>query len=720
MNVFNPLDQDIIEKFCDNFADLKQKSVVLYGVGEKTKLILKNCKDFNFVGVMDKQSEGTLFGLPVLDEQQAIEKADCIILICAISNIEIIYKRIQNWTSDNNIPVYHLNGTELKRADSHQKPFHLMCNIDKYKQEIQLHDIISFDMFDTLIMRYTLYSCDIAQIIEEKLKILYPDVDFSHFAQHRKQAEQNSYKNRQWSYTLTHIYEEYTELESLDSSWVSILEKLEFQTELENILPRNDVVELLDYAKNKGKKIILTSDMYLSTEQITLMLRKTDIDPLLFDDIYISNEYSISKESKGLWKLISNKYCDKKILHFGDNEVSDGKYAIENKIDYLPVYNSLKLATSLFDNKWMKYEYSLSCRYVMGIFVSHILNSPFKLDESCNIKITSLEEIGYNFFGPVVKYFMDDLYHQARDKNQKIIFQARDCWILKQLADKYYTEYNVESTYLLTSRRAIALASIKSNNDIEQVCNVFMLNTEHTLKRFLKVIFNITIDDDDIYSNIYIKNEDKAVLTSHIIKRYSEKILSEAKRQNKCFFDYINKLKIDINEPLAIINFVGSGTTQLFFQKTGFTKLSEYYYFATNIPRVDSQKLKSIISVFGESSNFTGSNNNIAERTIFGEFVFTSPQSQFMGFGVNGESIFADTGINNEYDYVKEIHNGIEKYIRDFKNLYICSSKDVSVLINIIYGYLFDNNIFSVPETIRHTFRLYDTVKSDNILSIWN
>ncbi len=720
MNTLNPLDQDIIKKFDQNFSHIKQKPVVLYGSGEKTGLILDHCKNFNFVGIMDRQRQGMCYGLPVLEKSEVIEKAYCIILICAIPNIEIIYNRIQGWTSENNIPVYHLNGTQLKPVENAGRSLDLLCSLDEYKEKILSYDIISFDVFDTLIMRYTLYPDDIFELMHKQLESLYPDNNFSEFVKMRKKAEQICFEKRNCAYTLINIYEEYIRIADIDKSWIYVLAGMEFKAELMNVLPRKDVVELLRYAKESGKIIILTSDMYLSEQQISLLLEKCCIDPEIFDRVFISNECSASKHSGQLWKIVSKEYRDKKIIHFGDNEISDGQKAVENKISYLPIYSSIKLAISLFDNKWTLYENSLECRMIMGIFISDILNSPFKLDPSGKIKIESTEKIGYNFFGPVVKCFMDILYKQAKEKEQKIVFQARDCWILKNLADKYYTEYDVKSVYFLTSRRAIALASIKNESDIRQVCKVFMMNTEHSFKRFCEVVFNITTDDLDTNNDIIIKNTDKELLTSHIIKCYSEKILSESSRQRKYFFDYVDKLDVKPDEPLAMINFVGSGTTQLFFQNTGFNTTCEYYYFATNLPRVDADKLKNINPVFGESSNFTGLNNNIAERTIFGECVFTSPQSQFMGFGKEGEYVFAESGINTQFDRIKDIHNGIDRYVGQFKNCNAFLSKESASLINIIYGYLFDKNIFVVPAAVREAFRLSDTLKSDDVFSIWS
>lgn len=48
---------------------------------------------------MDKQNNGTCYGLPILNEEEVTQKAYCIIIIISTTfNVNIIYNRIQDWT----------------------------------------------------------------------------------------------------------------------------------------------------------------------------------------------------------------------------------------------------------------------------------------------------------------------------------------------------------------------------------------------------------------------------------------------------------------------------------------------------------------------------------------------------------------------------------------------------------------------------------------------
>lgn len=705
-----PIDRDIIESFSKNFQAMKDKPVVIYGVGERTKLILENFPEFNFIGLMDKELTGSKYGLPILKKEDVIGEAYCIIIVCALHNLDIIYNRIKLWTTDNDIKVFHLNGELL---EDRKKVIHgeIIRDIEVYKKSINDYDIISFDIFDTLVTRYVLYPEDIGDILAHKYFN-------SAFKENRKKAELMAMEKYGECYNLRNIYEELISFGNLAVSDVEEWVEMEVRTEMENVLPRDDVLELLNYAQDLNKKIILVSDMYLTKEQIIRILNKCGINEDIFDNIYISNEYSMSKSNGELWRYISEEcYKEKKILHFGDNEISDINKAKEYGIEALPVYSGLKLALMLLDSRWLDYDYSFINRYIMGSFIARFLNSPFSICDQGTINIKSLREVGCNFFGPIVKCFMDKLYEQAKAKKQKIVFQARDCWILKELADKYYNKLDVPSVYLLTSRRQIAIASIKTEQDIDRVCDVFKNSCKYTFSEFCKVIFNIEIGQDK-YSEILISEISEMELKEHLRMYYKERIIKEADWQRTCFEEYLSELNLRANETLAIVNFVGSGGTQFFFEQYGFKECSEYYYFALAPLRIELD-LSKTIAIFGQSSNFTGMGNAIAERTMIGECVFTSPQSQFMGFNDNGEFDFSGDGVNSDYTDIKECHNGIYEYINTLYNIGIDYKDSSPELINIIYSYLFDRNIVFVSEEVKKAFALKDIVKFDETYNPW-
>ncbi len=711
-----PIDLDIIETFRKNFIHLRSQPIALYGCGERTKIILENCTEFNFIGLMDQQKQGMCFGKPVLSQEEVIESKCCIIIISTTFNLGIIYDRIQDWTFKNNLPVYHLNGTRMAPVKPDTRFQKLVCSQDKYKKEIQSSDIILFDLCDTLIMKYTLYPSDIFNIMQQELEKLYTDMDFSDFIGLRKKSEQDLTDNNS-SFNLTDIYQRYVATADIDPQWISVLVEKEIETEIKNAVPRNDIVSLADYAKQLGKKLILTVTFHWNLQQVKALLTKCGIDGGIFEDIYLISPGKIDI----FIDQIIEKYKDKKVLCLGNTDIIGDQLENHSEYKFLPVNSSLNIAQNLFDGRWMEYLDNFRCRYIMGIFISGVFNSPFTLNQNGKIEINSFEQIGYSFFGPMIKFFMDRLYSQAKDKGQKIIFQARDCWILKELADKYYTEYNVPSVYYLTSRRAAALLSIENNDDIRQVCEVFTYNCKHTFKRFCEIIFNISVDSNDMYSDMYIKDIEINDLISHITQNYSEQIISESSKQKNFSLRYIKESGIDVKEPLAIINFVGGGVTQSFFERAGFVNQCEYYYFGIRPSSVNISSLsRPINSAFGIGSYYTSANNAVIDNMLYAEVIFTSPQTQFMGFGDELSPVFAGDGYNAKYEKIKKAHEGIDKYINMTCGLSLDFNNIDSQFINMIFGYMFNENYFVISENVYRIFTYDDIVVSDNQIDMKN
>lgn len=716
-----PIDLSIIEVFQHEFSHLKEKPIVLYGIGGKTKLIIEYFQDFHFVGLMDRDKErGTCYGLPMLTKEECIKKAYCIIIVCTVgSTLDIIYRRIQGWTEIYNIPVFHVSGKHMKSGNQNEKAVRLVCNLDEYKREIQKHGIISFDLFDTLIMRRTLYPTDIFLLVQKRLKNIHSEDSVEEFSVLRKKAELQAIQRQSECYTLDDIY---NQLDAVQSELIlpkKDIQQLEIQTELENLIPRETVITLLEYAKTLGKTLILVTDTYFSKAEITRFLNICGISENIFNKIYISNELGMTKQKGSLWKYISEEYRDHTILHFGDNPISDGLQAQAYNISVLHTPSAIEMAMAVLDQSWMKYEIKPLYRYIMGIFISKLFNSPFTLDQSGKKYVTSLEEVGYAFFGPLVKCFLDKLYQTAKEKKQKIIFLARDGWLLKYLADKYYTDYLVENVYFLTSRRAAALASVKDSSDIEAICDAFR-DTEHTFGRFCEVIFNITVDSADEFKDSFVKNLSRDQLISHIINHYAFQILNEAKLQRRYTDVYIDKVGIDKNENMAIVNFVGSGTTQFYLEKLGFLGNSEYYYFGTTALRLKTQLRTPINVVYGTGNVYISSGSGVTENIKFGETVFTSPQSQFMGFTAQGDYMFADDGQNQAYREIQKCHIGIEHYLQDCLFFEINFHKIEPEFVDLLYGYLSDSQRFYLEDQIKNVFFLKDIVKSDSAISIWN
>ena len=140
------------------------------------------------------------------------------------------------------------------------------------------YDIISFDIFDTLITR-CIYEPD------DAFKILGNLIKDEKFIEKRKKAEQQARKKLEHDVNL----DEYMLENSLSKEKTSILKNNEIKLEKDLLVPRKDMCILLKKLKEKNKKVILVSDMYLTKKAIIDILNNCGYKDL-YDALYLSCE----------------------------------------------------------------------------------------------------------------------------------------------------------------------------------------------------------------------------------------------------------------------------------------------------------------------------------------------------------------------------------------------------------------------------------------------
>ena len=178
---------------------------------------------------------------------------------------------------------------------------------------ISQFDVISFDIFDTLLLRMVRKPSDVWLKLEkqEGLKGFFND---------RKRSDEKAYAKaieRGGETTLDEAYR-------LIPQWASIKEK-ELTLEREVLYANQEMLDIWNYLGSIGKRRVITSDMYLPGDFIRGVLLENGIEG--WDGFYLSNEHDCRKSSGRLFELLLNNenVLPEKILHVGDNELSDVK-----------------------------------------------------------------------------------------------------------------------------------------------------------------------------------------------------------------------------------------------------------------------------------------------------------------------------------------------------------------------------------------------------------
>lgn len=174
-------------------------------------------------------------------------------------------------------------------------------------------DIISFDVFDTLLLR----SC---KTPENVFRIIGKETNIKKFFNKRIAAEKLARSGKDYyEVNLDDIYNKYLDLDS--NADINYLKEYEMLVEKRVIIPNRKLLKIYYALLLQNKKIILMSDMYLSKEYICEMLCLCGY--IIPEEVFISNEYGCSKRAGTLQKYIGYFYGNVKRIHIGDNLKSD-------------------------------------------------------------------------------------------------------------------------------------------------------------------------------------------------------------------------------------------------------------------------------------------------------------------------------------------------------------------------------------------------------------
>ena len=157
-------------------------------------------------------------------------------------------------------------------------------------EKIDSAKIVSFDMFDTLIYRIYDEPVDLFAHLGETWKC--PDFKKDRILAEMKLRDEY---NRQGIHevTLSDIYDR------LGEKYQAFF-KYEKQLEIMSCRTNGEMKAAFDYAKEKGKKVVISSDMYLPLDVIQEMLRLAGYTG--YDKLFLSSETKRPKSTGEMYE----------------------------------------------------------------------------------------------------------------------------------------------------------------------------------------------------------------------------------------------------------------------------------------------------------------------------------------------------------------------------------------------------------------------------------
>lgn len=618
----------------------RNDNIALYGLSNETERVISQLNNqYNIVGLLDSFcKDGELYGKAIISMDEAVKRqVKLIVVVARPGSCKAIARRIESFCKNNNIALYDVRGKDLTVRNETQYSFNNVDGITKseFFRILDDSEIISVDLFDTLIMRKTLFSTDVIDIAYARLRE--KGIYIEKFSDRRLESEKYLSKNS--APTLIEIYSYMLEKYSISGISAQVLAENEWQVDYELVIPRKELCYMVSDYFDKGKKVYIVSDTYYSKKQLEKMLGKCNIH--FYTDILASCEYKTGK-TQSLFAVLQDKINGENCVHIGDDEVADIESADKAGIKSCRIYSGMDLLEKVgYLGLWDSVK-TLSDRIKLGMVVSCLFNSPFQFEtEEMDITVNDSYEIGYVFFAPVICDFVVWLRSQLSINNMhNIWFCARDGYLIKKMYDEF--SLNQNTIYFLTSRTAAIRAGIQAIQDIEYVEK---MHFSGSIKEQLKNRLGI---------ETFIEKEK--------LTDFSEEILQHADICRNNYKKYIDNLNGN-GEDIAFFDFVAKGTCQMFISNIVNQHLKGFYFL-----RLDEEEMKDknldIITFYD--------NSNKSDSVIFNDYyiletILTSSMPSVIEFNSLGAPIYAEeTRTDSAIHCFENIQKGIFEYFKLF------------------------------------------------------
>ncbi|HEC1753592.1 TPA: HAD-IA family hydrolase [Campylobacter lari] len=320
----------------------------------------------------------------------------------------------------------------------------------KIKKKIDSCKIISFDLFDTLLLR-----------LFEKPDDVFSYLEGSFEANGFKKARVNAEVQARM---ILGKYPNYDDIYNNIDNQFKFLQEYEKKLEKVIIYVNPFMKEIYEYAKSLNKKIIFTTDMYYDKNFLIQILHSKGIFD--FHEVFSSGEIGKSKDNGTLFEYIANMLnsspCD--FLHIGDNFISDYENPKINKWNAVYVKKPLEMFFK-YNNTIFSFSQknnSITSSVIIGMLLKEWI-------ETYNKKSSYWEKIGYTYGGPISYALSNFVYKEAcKDDIDEIIFVARDGFVIDKIFNLIQDRFSgkaFKTHYIRAPRVVNILTSLDYDNN---------------------------------------------------------------------------------------------------------------------------------------------------------------------------------------------------------------------------------------------------------------
>lgn len=329
-------------------------------------------------------------------------------------------------------------------------------------------DVLSLDVFDTILVRRCLAPQDVFSWIEARN-------GQAGFARNRVMAEaaaRKAHRDRGMEVTLEEIYAILEAQGALPAADAIQAVEQELCAEETFLFRSPSAAALIEEARARGIRIIAVSDIYLQSHQVARLLRSCDVD---LDEVYASADFCASNLGKYNGTIFDHVamregVAPNRILHIGDNRVSDVLHARAagwNGVLISQMHDVMRDASPLIQSV-ADLASSATGRIIAGQMTHAVLND--------RVDFTGVTGFGYSHGGPLLLGTVQFLIERARALEiDHFVLLERDGNILKEaldLLEPHLGPYTF-SYRLMPSSRRMALFPCCASDGFDAIANFF-------------------------------------------------------------------------------------------------------------------------------------------------------------------------------------------------------------------------------------------------------
>lgn len=564
--------------------------------------------------------------------------------------------------------------------------------IEEVVERLSGYDVISFDIFDTLIFRPFSEPTDLFYFLSAEFGIL--DLKRIRMEQEAAARWDCYQRKRHHEVTLWEIWERMEREVGIPAIQGMKAEK---DLEMKFCYANPFMTEVFRRLQGMGKKIVVVSDMYLSGEFLEELLQKNGYTGI--SKLYVSCESGCSKGNGKLFEKVKRDFRENaRFIHVGDNTHSDVKMAKKSGFDSLHYPNVNKMALS-----FRAYDMSpvIGGAY-RGIVDNHLY---------AGLRSYSAEyEYGFIYGGLFVVGYCSFIHNYYRENRvDKLLFLSRDGDIIKQVYDRMYPADN--TSYVYWSRAASTKLMAEYNRyDFFRRYLYHKVNQKISIQKILKsmeleaLLEKIkSYEDKDIFgkkTNIRLAPSDELTdknvgALKRFLQVHFEEITAVYHVENEAAKQYYAGELAGVSKAAAVdIGWSGSGPVSLSYLVERVWKLScEITGIVAGTNTVHNaepdaseaflQSGKLVSYLFSQSHNrdLMKKHDLNKDYNVYWELLLSSPAPQFLGFGFkcdiwgnrSEETDFHFGRLDTNREGIMEIQQGIldfaEAYGKQFKDV---------------------------------------------------